>query len=101
MIVALDTSNFVDNSANVWYRYISNMKPLYEIFLSNSGHHKFSFKYVKKIHREQSSQAGSLLSENTLKSHDLTSLKMLIQGNSNDIITGQKYWNCFTGFNLD
>ena len=42
---------------------------------------------VIKIHREQSSQAGSLLSENPLKSHDLTSLKMLVQRNSDDIIT--------------
>ena len=34
--------------------------------------------YMKpKIHREQSSQAGSLLSENPLKSDDLASLKML------------------------
>ena len=45
---------------------------------------------VQKEHREQSSQAGSLLSENPLKSHDLASLKMLIERNSDDIITCPK-----------
>ena len=45
---------------------------------------------IEKMHHEQSSQAGSLLSENPLKSHNLASMKVLIQRNSDDIITCPK-----------
>ena len=44
----------------------------------------------EKIHGEQSSQAGSLSSENPMKLHDLATLKILIQRNSDDIITCPK-----------
>ena len=71
-------------------KLFSRLMPTQHVVCKHENIFECIFLYVNiryKIHREQSLQAGSLLSENPLKSHDLTSLKMLVQRNSDDIIT--------------